>query len=86
MIATDAMAKHHGNVERAVSTFVKEIDGDRDLIREALAHYLRTYLPGADHVIGDAHNLAPVQSLDTLPRVAPSNAGKPARRAAKAKL
>lgn len=55
MIATDAMKKHHGNIERAIKTFEKEIDGDRDLIREALAFYLSRFrLPEADQFIADA--------------------------------
>lgn len=54
MIATDALAKHHGNVERAITTFEKAVAGDSGLIREALRFYLHHFkLPGADQVRDD---------------------------------
>jgi hypothetical protein len=57
IIATEVLRKHHGNVERALKTFEREIDGDRGLIREALRFYLDRYrLLVGDHLRGDAHS------------------------------
>jgi hypothetical protein len=56
IIATEVLKKHHGNVERAVKTFEREIDGDRGLIREALRFYLDRYrLLVGDHPISETH-------------------------------
>lgn len=54
-IAHDAMKKHHGNVERALTTFEKDVGGDRELIREALRSYLME-LPVEGQRSVDAHS------------------------------
>lgn len=58
MLATDALKKHHGNIDRAIKTFEAGIDGDRAMIRESHLHYLKTFrLPDADHAPRANQNL-----------------------------
>lgn len=56
LIAIDVLAKHHGNVIRALRTFEKEIDGEPELIREALRFYLNNFrLPEVGQAVPDNH-------------------------------
>lgn len=49
MLATDAMMRHHNNIERALPTLVKMINGDKELHAQLAQFYLQHFKGDLDH-------------------------------------
>lgn len=64
-IALDALRKHHRNIQRALPTFERSIEGDHDLISEAL----RAYLARVDaEMLGGGHGASGTHCATARPQ------------------